>query len=177
MNQFYDPLRQLLQEKLADAQKIVVLGIGNDLRGDDAVGLLVAKRLRKKLSSKTSKIIPIVGGPAPENATGEVIKHNPSHVILIDAADFGAAPGEIRIIDHGKIANTSFSTHTLPLTTLAGYLHGRTGCEVIVMGIQPKGTEFGAAVSSEVKRAVIDIINCLTSFYRQPKIARREGLL
>ena len=143
-----------LRKKLEHAQKIVVVGIGNELRGDDAAGLLVAERLEKRiLKSAKARIAVVMGGSAPENVTGFIRSHNPSHVILVDAAELGEKSGTVRVIDPKQVGSILFSTHTLPLTLMVSYLKHELGCEVIVIGIQPANTDFGAVVSKEIAGA------------------------
>jgi hydrogenase maturation protease HycI len=45
-------LKQKLLTLLKNAERVAVLGIGSDLRGDDAVGLLVLDHLRKTISKR-----------------------------------------------------------------------------------------------------------------------------
>jgi len=59
-----------------------------EMRGDDAAGIEVVRRLRHKL--KSSKVLLVEGGVAPENFTSNIRRFKPSHVIFIDATDFGA---------------------------------------------------------------------------------------
>ena len=39
----------------------------------------------------------------------------PDNILIIDAADFKAKPGEVRIIDKEAIPDTTLSTHTISL--------------------------------------------------------------
>ena len=152
-------LLQLLQRSLHKATKVVVLGIGNELRGDDAAGVLVARALLRTGGKLTS----IEGGSAPENFTGVIVKAKPSHVVLVDAARMELEPGAIRIVAPQSIDGASFSTHTLPAGVLISYLTQSIGCEVITIGIQPRQTEFGTAVAPEVLRAVSQLAGALIS--------------
>lgn len=142
-----------LKNKLRDAKKIAVLGVGSDLRADDAAGMFVAKNVGKAFN-KNSKVRVFLGGIAPENFTGEIKKFNPTHIIIIDCADFNQKPGAISFIDPKNISGVSFSTHTLPLNILADYIARDINCETLIIGIQPKTIEFEKPVSKEVKHAI-----------------------
>jgi hydrogenase maturation protease len=100
-----------LKKSLVKAASAVLLGVGSDLRGDDRAGLLVAE----KIKNQKSKIKILVGGTAPENLTGEIKRLKPSHLIIVDSADFGAAPGTVEVIGYERIGGYSFSTHSAPL--------------------------------------------------------------
>jgi hydrogenase 3 maturation protease len=145
-------IREKLASRLRGARKIAILGVGSDLRGDDAAGLLVSSALAKTL--KTSKAKVFLGDTAPENLTGEIRKFKPTHLIIIDSADFELKPGSIMIFDPGDIAGISFSTHRLPLKLIADYLHGAIKCKTVIIGIQPKGLKFDSEVSAALKSSV-----------------------
>ena len=93
----------------------IILGIGNPLGGDDAVGSYVARRLNEKLKEKSvpHEVTAIDAGPAPESYTSVIRRKQPEQLILVDAADMGLPPGSIRILPQDKIATLSFSTHRM----------------------------------------------------------------
>ncbi len=151
-------LKKELKNKLSGASKVAVLGIGSQLKCDDAGGILAAEALRQSSASggkspEKPDVGIFVGGTAPENITSEIKRFNPSHLIILDAADMGAKAGEIKLIDPENIGGISFSTHNLPATMLIEYLKQFLKCEVIIIGIQPKSLEFGKGPSAEMKTA------------------------
>ncbi len=129
--------------------KVAVVGIGNELRGDDAAGLLVARSL-----VGDSHCLVIEAGTAPENHTGALRRFQPDLVLLIDAAQINQAPGEIRLFDLDAVDGFGASTHMLPLALLAQYLQVEFRCVVLGIGIQPRSLDFGASLSAEVWSAV-----------------------
>ncbi len=148
-------LKTLLLEKIKKAKRIAVLGVGSDLRADDAAGMLSAKLIKKRLEKKSRALDLKVffGETAPENVTGEIKKFKPTHVMIIDSADMGKKAGEVTLLEPKKISNVSFSTHQLPLKILADYLEISLKCRVIIIAIQFKTIKFGASLSKEVKSA------------------------
>jgi hydrogenase maturation protease len=77
----------------ADA-RILVIGVGNEYRSDDAVGLVVARRLRQ-LSLENVTVIEESG-----EGTDLMESWKGAHmVIIVDAASSGAKPGTIHRID------------------------------------------------------------------------------
>jgi hydrogenase 3 maturation protease len=167
-------LKKELKNRLSGAAKIAVLGIGSQLLGDDAGGVLAAETLRHALTlagkarstfgRKTPKKPDVgifIGGTAPENITSEIKRFNPSRLIIIDAADMGIPPGDIKLIDPEHIGGISFSTHNLPATMLIEYLKQFLKCEVIIIGIQPKSLEFGKEPSAEMKNAAETVVKLL----------------
>lgn len=157
------PLRETLRRRLADSGRIAVVGIGSELRGDDAVGALVARKLaaaRKGLPAERFRVFD--AGTVPENLTGAVARFLTGggagaarpHLVLVDAAELGAPPGAIRLLAAEEIGGLSCSTHSLPLSVLAAYLVERAGCDVTVVAVQPRSVGFGAPVSPEAAKAV-----------------------
>ncbi|MDD5044562.1 MAG: hydrogenase maturation peptidase HycI [Candidatus Omnitrophica bacterium] len=145
-------LKNQLKNKLKNTSRAAVLGIGSELRADDAVGMLVARELQKA-AGENSRIKCFLAGASPENFTGEIKKFNPTHVIIVDAAQLEKSAGEARLIEEEEINGVSFSTHRLPTKILIDYLKSSLRCEFVVIGIQPKTLKFGEPVSPEAARA------------------------
>ncbi|MDD4900392.1 MAG: hydrogenase 3 maturation endopeptidase HyCI [Candidatus Omnitrophica bacterium] len=144
-------LETSLRKRLKAAKKIAVLGVGSELKGDDAAGMIVAQQIKKKKNVKV-----FLGSSAPENITGEIKKFSPSHLLIIDSAIMQEKEGAIKIFPAQDIAGISFSTHRMPIRILADYLAASIGCDVTFIGIQPQQTEFlsppGEAVAKSIKR-------------------------
>jgi hydrogenase 3 maturation protease len=149
-------LKTNLQQRLENALKIGVLGIGSELRADDAAGILVAQRVEELMGDKKThpQIETFIGATAPENLTGEIKRFAPTHLVIVDAADLDSEPGTITLMDPDSIGGTTFCTHSLPLKVMIDYLLDSFECDVIIVGIQPKSLAVGASVSNEVLNAV-----------------------
>ena len=141
-----------LSSFLKGADRVAIVGVGSGMRGDDAAGIEVVRGLRYKL--KSSKVLLIEGGVAPENFTSHIRRFKPSHVIFIDATDFGAEPGEVILAEPEAITGQSISTHTLPLSILADYLREQTRAKIMLLGIQPARAQMGAEMSEPIKDTV-----------------------
>lgn len=151
-------LQIILKKKLENAKKVAVIGIGSELRSDDAAGLLVAEKLQK---SKIPKLKVFLGATAPENLTGEIIKYKPSHIIIIDSAEMNQKPGTALLINPEEAGGISFSSHTLPIKMMVDYLSESLKSEILIIGIQPKTLMFGENVSKEVMGSVKKISNLI----------------
>lgn len=139
------------------------MGIGNELRADDAAGMLVARRLLEQecVTEKKDCIRVVQAEHAPENATWELRGFEPDLILLVDAADMGQSPGMIRWIEMEDIEGMSASTHSLPLSMLSRYLMLEFNCPVALLGIQPASNELGEPVSAEVLHAVDEVVDGL----------------
>ena len=142
-----------MKEFLKNSQNLVILGIGNDMRGDDGLGSLIARKLMNML--KGNQYVKVYdGGTVPENFTGAIKRDNPSHIIVIDAVEMNEKPGNIRLIAKDEIANYSISTHALPLSFLIRYLESASGAQIVLLGIQPKNLDLSNIISSEVEKSI-----------------------
>jgi hydrogenase 3 maturation protease len=135
------------------ARRTAVLGIGSELRGDDAAGIFAARLLMERLP-ELEHLLVLDTGPVPENFTGPLRRFQPDLVILIDAAHMGAQPGELRWLDPQDTTGFSASTHSLPLHVFASFLAHELECEVRLLGIQPAHTGFDHGLSPEGKTGV-----------------------
>jgi hydrogenase 3 maturation protease len=149
------PLRTILKNKLKHARRVAVLGVGSSLRADDAVGLIIAKKLKKYFqeNKKIGRIKVFLGETAPENLTGQIKKFKPTHLLVIDAVDLRLSTGALRVVNLSAEDRVSFSTHRVPVGILRDYLFNSCGCETILLGIQPGSTEFCGCVSAQIQKS------------------------
>jgi hydrogenase 3 maturation protease len=142
-----------LSAQLLGAEKIFVLGIGMNWKGDDRLGCALARALAKKLPASPDIRI-ISGGEAPENFTGAIRAFAPSHVLLIDAVDHGLAPGTVFLADEQSITVGDMASHHLPLKLLMRFLGASLPCRVILIGVQPQSLRPGNRLSAPIKKTL-----------------------
>ncbi len=152
------------------SSRLAIVGIGNELNGDDALGPLVVKALKKrqKQGSDQSPVLLIDAGPSPESFSGQLRQFHPGLVILVDAARMGEAPGEIRWLPWEDAQGLSASTHTLPLAMFSSYLIQEIGCQVALLGVEPLQLDLGDKLSHPVylaKRRIIRSLVSILDFY------------
>jgi hydrogenase 3 maturation protease len=121
------------------------------MMGDDGAGPLLAEMLN---GDPVDGWIAIDGGSTPENVAHQVSAHQPKRVFVVDAAEMNLAPGEVRFVDDGCIAELFImSTHSLPLSFLIERLREQFD-EVCFLGIQPDVVAFYCPMTPAVKGAV-----------------------
>jgi len=154
--------RRLL-ESLARSRhsKVVILGIGNTLKGDDGAGPLVCERLSGKVSARV-----IDAGAVPENYIGPVLQASPDVLLIVDAVDFGGHPGQIRVCTPDEIHGFAFSTHALSLHLSIDLIRREKKLEVYVIGVQAGGTKLGDCLSPAMREAVETLVDTLTQLFR-----------
>jgi hydrogenase 3 maturation protease len=140
-----------------------VLGVGNDMNGDDGAGVCVVRELAARMAA-TPGVLLIDGGIAPENFTGPLRRFRPDLVVEIDAAHQDQPAGTTAWLDWRDADGMSASTHTLPPSVLAGFLSSDIGCRVALIGVQPATLEMGASLSPEVETAVTRLADDLSAW-------------
>lgn len=132
----------------------LILGIGNENNGDDGIGPYISKNI------STKNWIGINCGIIPENFYGKIVKYKPKKIIIIDAADMKLDPGEVRIIPKNKINQSSFSTHSMPLSLFIAHIKTLLKTDIKIVGIQPKQTN-SKNISIEVLKSAETISNMI----------------
>jgi hydrogenase 3 maturation protease len=139
-------------------RRVVIVGIGNPIRGDDAVGPRIIELLE---SRPIEDVLFLNTESVPEAFTGKVEKFNPTHVLLVDAANFHGAAGETKLINGEQIGGQAVSTHSLPLNIFISYIEKSLDLSVLLLGIQPLSIGLGAPISEIVEATAVSIADTL----------------
>ena len=142
--------------------RIALVGVGNTLRGDDGVGVLLVRDLIE-FFEESSNVFIIEAGSAPENITGYLRNFEPDFILFIDAAQMGKGPGEVGIWSYSECGGNQISTHGLPLSLLCAYLEAEMGCTIAVLGIQPFDIGFERQISEQVAQAFGEVVTAIVS--------------
>jgi hydrogenase 3 maturation protease len=129
--------------------RVCVVGVGNRDRGDDAAGPRLVDLLRGRVGAPC-----LDAGACPENFLERMARERPDVVLVVDAADFGGAPGEARLVGPETVVNGGLSTHAASLELLAEYVHARTAAVVQVLAVQAASMRPGRPLSAPVAESV-----------------------
>lgn len=136
------------------ARNVLVIGIGNTLKGDDGAGPVICQRLKEAFSDRV-----IDTGTVPENYIQPIIDKNPKNLLIIDAVDFGASPGTVQIFDIEQINSIALSTHSLSPRLFVDVICQSISPDISFLGIQPQQTGLNQPLSPEVSRAVESLVD------------------
>ena len=135
----------------------VLIGIGNEISGDDGFGPELAKRLKPFLGERA-----IDGGLAPENWTGPISKLGPKILVIADAVDFGGEPGDISIVDPDDLESGLPATHGPGFSPLLFFLkNALPKLETFILAVQPAETGLMKPISPKVESAISKIVRIL----------------
>ncbi len=128
----------------------ILMGIGNEIDGDDGAGPYAA-RYAERIKPEGWHIINAEN--VPENYTSVVRKLSPELLVIIDAADMGLEPGDLRIIPKERISLLTISTHSIPLSVFMDFLE-ESADKVVLVGIQinPENIYLGAEMGEYMKK-------------------------
>jgi hydrogenase maturation protease len=144
-----------------EVPKLLIIGIGNPFRGDDAAGLQ-AVRLLRTMGINASYLLEHSGEGVSLMETWK----GRATVILIDAISSGSPPGTIHRLDAlanpltAQLFQSSTHTFSLPQAIEMSRALDELPRRLLIFGIEGRDFQAGTELSSEVSAAV-------------PKLARK----
>ncbi len=143
----------------AEPFTIRVLGLGNLMRTDDAVGMLAARMVAE--NSRLPREVEVIEG----GTLGLDLLHagyGISHLLVLDAVDTGGAPGTLTRFEGQELADlpTSKSVHLLGLSDLMNVLQLMEAppTKIVLLGVQPESTDWGTSLTAPVESAQNDLV-------------------
>ena len=139
-----------------------MIGVGNAVRADDAVGLAVARRLRDTLPDDV-EVLEREGEPTSLIDAWE----GAETVWLVDALSSGAEPGTVQRLDatDGPIpaafARTSTHHFGLPEAVELARAMGRLPGRLVVFGVEGADFETGESLTPAVAAAVDRVVDAV----------------
>ena len=136
------------------SMKPAIIGIGNELRGDDAAGILLVQKIQD--SGYQNSIIVYSN---PENYLNKIANIRCNARLWIDVINWGAEPGDYKIFSTDEIGQYAISTHNFSPIVLVDYLNSLKDIPDFFLGIQPQKMGLGAKISVPVQDTVTKIAN------------------
>jgi hydrogenase maturation protease len=141
----------------------LILGLGNNLRGDDGAGSAVVTALSLV---ELPPHVEVVDGGTPGLET-VLLFQGYELVIIVDAADMGLQPGEWRrftpdtaelMSDEDKLHGTLHAAGLAEALVLAGALD-MLPQTLVIYGIQPAKVDWSQDLTEPLKAALPDLIH------------------
>lgn len=150
-----------LKNFLEGFEKLIVLGVGNELKCDDGVGPYIIKKLKEDMVEDKDRLLLIDAQTVPENFTGKIRKENPTHLIIVDACLMGGEAGDMKVVDENDFASIGISTHSMSLSFFVKYLQQDCDFRIIFVGIEPESMDYADNPTVKVEDAANEFINIL----------------
>ena len=126
-----------MQAVAEEARRVAILGVGNRLRGDDAVGCIVCDELCADTDSDSPPrhqdtksgpesdaspgdlgglggcslpdgVFVLDCGSTPENYVQPIVDRKPTRILVVDCCDYGVKPGDFRLFSRDEIEQLSY---------------------------------------------------------------------
>jgi len=139
-----------LSALLEKANSLLFIGVGNVLKQDDGVGVVISRQIveRPNIRSLTVEV-------SIENYIGKINSMKPGEIVILDCMELGEKPGSYRLLSLNQVEDITFNTHNISLGRLEDFFHYPS----YVLGVQPRSIEFGDQLSPPVKQTARRIIN------------------
>ncbi len=134
---------------------VVILGLGSELQGDEAIGLQVARSLA---ANPPAHVSVYEAGAADFDLLS--VLESASTVIAVDAIDAGAKPGTILRFEFDPADSVAprAPLHDFDLPTLMRALPPGRRPRVLVVGLQPSVVGVGASLSPAVAASLGQLV-------------------
>jgi hydrogenase maturation protease len=144
---------------IREKDTVVIVGVGNEFRQDDAVGLVVVRRLATRDLAGV-RLMEMSG-----DCTGLLSAwKRAGKVIVIDAVSSGTESGTIHRTESGRLSSlgnlTVLSTHGFGLIEAVGFAEatGELPAELVIYGIEGQSFDYGVGLSPPVAKAVNQVV-------------------
>jgi len=140
--------------------RVVLAAIGDRTAGDDAAAPFLIDLL-----GKATNLTLLDCESYPQNFIGVISRACPDVVLLVDGAELGLKPGEVRILERAAVTDWGGGSHGFPMEFLMHQIQAMTDAAVFLLGIQIGGLARGAPLHPNVEATVRDLAAFLTERY------------
>lgn len=159
----------------ATGRQILVLGLGNTLLKDEAVGVRVAEFLGARSQADELGLRCLDGGTMGLSLLIEM--EDAGAMVVIDAAELGGDPGDMELFEGAQmddfLRTRSRNAHDIGLDDLMDALRLRQAVpdNRALLGIQPADMQVGGEMTAEVASAVPQAAELILSLTRRWRAA------
>jgi hydrogenase 3 maturation protease len=150
-----DELRERINHK-----NVLIVGVGNRMRGDRGVGSALVGRLQGRV------YVPLIDArDMPEAQLRPIEASRPDLVLVVDAAELGATPGQIGLFELDQLRMAGVSTHTANLGALFRLIPAEVRPQVLLVAIQPGPHDSGPGLSSSVRLSLEGLVGLFAELF------------
>ena len=144
--------------------RILVLGLGNALMADDALGVRAVEELRSRYRFPEGVRV-VDGGTLGLDLLPRL--EGVDRLLIIDALEMGAEPGTVFRLSGEEVPRAfadKLSVHQVGVQDLLAVaeLQGHLPEELVVWGAQPASVELGLELSQPVRKALAEVVSGVT---------------
>jgi hydrogenase maturation protease len=144
---------------MADAQKVVILGVGNLLMCDEGLGVHAVMALEEGYDFPDS-VRCVDGGTSTQELLGDL--EDLDHLIVLDAVASGSEPASMIRLEGASVPaafTTKLSPHQIGISDLLAMLKftGHAPKRVLLLGVEPALLTLGMELSPKVAARVPEL--------------------
>jgi len=164
MNALTTRLSEVLREPTC------LVGVGNPLRGDDGVGVHLARRLSEELSGGHLRVV--AAEDIPESYVFQIAASDCRNVVFVDGVATDAEPGTVFFGRFAEIRELSadYSTHKLSLSLCVRILETENK-PTYLLGIVVGDLDFGDSLTESVRIAADRLADSILGIGVEPEEA------
>ncbi len=157
--------------------RVAVIGIGNVLNGDDALGPYAVRLL--EAAWELSEEVEVIDAGTPGADLGALLD-GARAAVIVDAVSAKGRPGELRRYDRAEILRgaprLAMSPHEPGVreALLALEFQGSGPDDIVLLGAVPGDLELGTALSSPVKAALPALVDAVVAELRRLGVEPRR---
>ncbi|MEM1959614.1 MAG: hydrogenase maturation protease [Candidatus Nitrosocaldus sp.] len=150
-------------------KSVIIVGVGNEYRRDDGIGIVVARHLKSMLDSNDVDVVEV----SDASSIIDVMEMGYKKMIIVDAIHSSAAVGTIYRFSKEEMLNmtnikrylllpsSASSTHAMDIVEalkLAIELGIARDMDVVMFGVEGKDFGLGRGLSKEVERSIHRVV-------------------
>ena len=105
-----------LKELLDRASRLLFVGVGNVLKSDDGVGVVISRQIIKRPG-----ILALSVEVSIENYIGKINSLEPEELVIIDSMELNKSPGNSQLLALDDVRDITFNTHNISLAKLGDF--------------------------------------------------------
>ena len=146
-------------------KKVGVIGIGNPLRRDDGIGIVLLEKLVERRNELPENVDFVNGGTGGMNLLHILARYDV--VVVIDAVNFDGEVGESKLFKSEDVNSQkipiNISTHESDILKVIQLSKKLKECpsKLFIFGIQPEDTSFGQTISTNLEATIESLMLCL----------------
>ncbi len=137
-------------------RQTVILGLGNELLGDEGVGVHAIRYLKKEKLPRSVKLVEV--GTAILDALPEF--EHADRIIVLDAVQHGGMPGTVYKIPLGHCSRPTCiaSMHGFDIFRVLALVERREVPPVMVFGVEPELLQWSLQLSPQVEASLPHLV-------------------
>ena len=146
-------LESELATMISNYGQVSILCLGNELRGNDKIGMYIGRILKERIRPEFREKI-ILGYNSPVNFLSKIAELNPDLLLVIDAITGDFEQGKIILCGPQVTELQTFTTHYQSITQIRNYLEDtlHKEIEIKILGISIDTVKLMEDMEPEIKK-------------------------